>query len=354
MRNATRSTIPPYIEYHTVNVQAGYLDEVSRIRRDRETEVTILLSDFLGRSRIDHALTMRVARTLALAADDRFLVAAAAGSAIATVRSRLSIANGRAQVHPRGDAVMILIPGPQPTHEVSTWADDIPLALSPVVDSLAGVPAAWRIAHGLLIATPSGSRNPRTLSEGRPFLIDTMLPDLAETIRTDAIGQLRALTPESQRQICATTETYMRTGSLLETSQLLYCHRNTVLKRLGRFRDLTGLDPTVPWDAATIRLALSAIDREATGDVAGPDRTGKARPASRDELPADVVGYGLPGWRVDESTIATISATAAAGSRPPRPINDSHVRKSTACRAAATVTSSPASIVASRSATPSA
>ncbi len=39
-------------------------------------------------------------------------------------------------------------------------------------------------------------------------------------------------------------------------AQTLFCHRNTVLNRLSRFTELTGLDPTRLVDAASIVVAL--------------------------------------------------------------------------------------------------
>ncbi|MGO3845568.1 helix-turn-helix domain-containing protein [Agrococcus casei] len=65
--------------------------------------------------------------------------------------------------------------------------------------------------------------------------------------------------PESDRSlILECTREYMRTGSVKVTSERLYCHRNTVIKRLKTFFDVTGYDPTVPRDAAWIYISLSS------------------------------------------------------------------------------------------------
>lgn len=51
---------------------------------------------------------------------------------------------------------------------------------------------------------------------------------------------------------------YLHTGSLLGTAATIYCHRNTVLNRLHRIEELTGLDITKPADAALAMVALAA------------------------------------------------------------------------------------------------
>ena len=62
-----------------------------------------------------------------------------------------------------------------------------------------------------------------------------------------------------------TLEEYLQTGSVSETSRRQYCHRNTVLNRLARVRELTGCDPTVPRDAALLCAGLDLLARETGG-----------------------------------------------------------------------------------------
>jgi hypothetical protein len=53
-----------------------------------------------------------------------------------------------------------------------------------------------------------------------------------------------------------TLRTYLASGSVPATARAEHVHPNTVLYRLGRVRELAGLDPRVPADAATLLLAL--------------------------------------------------------------------------------------------------
>ena len=56
--------------------------------------------------------------------------------------------------------------------------------------------------------------------------------------------------------LVSTLRTYLDTGSIPETARREIVHANTVGYRLGRVRDLIGLDPRVPRDAALLVLGL--------------------------------------------------------------------------------------------------
>lgn len=56
--------------------------------------------------------------------------------------------------------------------------------------------------------------------------------------------------------VTATVRTYLSCGSIPETARHEHVHPNTVLYRLRRVTELTGLDPRVPVDATQLVLAL--------------------------------------------------------------------------------------------------
>lgn len=60
---------------------------------------------------------------------------------------------------------------------------------------------------------------------------------------------------DERERIRETVEVFLRTGSIAETSSQLFAHRNTVLNRLRRFYDLTGIDLKVPAEAAKVVVA---------------------------------------------------------------------------------------------------
>ncbi|MFY9677380.1 helix-turn-helix domain-containing protein [Glutamicibacter protophormiae] len=60
-----------------------------------------------------------------------------------------------------------------------------------------------------------------------------------------------------QRRLREAVQSYMRTGSIARSADELYCHRNTLMNRLKRFAQLTGVDPTIPVQAARLVVGWS-------------------------------------------------------------------------------------------------
>lgn len=77
---------------------------------------------------------------------------------------------------------------------------------------------------------------------------------VSEALRRRVIDLLGSR--ESGLVLAATLRRYLETGSIPETARLEMVHANTVGYRLGRVRELTGLDPRVPRDAALLVLGL--------------------------------------------------------------------------------------------------
>ena len=107
----------------------------------------------------------------------------------------------------------------------------------------------------------------------RDWILDTLELLLAETV----LAGLEPLTAHERERLLETVTAYCDSGSVAETTRRLYCHRNTVLNRLGRFTELTGLRPTRPAEAATVLFALRCA-RTHPGWAAAQD--GPAPPAT--------------------------------------------------------------------------
>ncbi|WP_237449895.1 helix-turn-helix domain-containing protein [Nocardiopsis alba] len=72
---------------------------------------------------------------------------------------------------------------------------------------------------------------------------------------------MAALEPDARARLLETLAHYTATGSVKAAAASLYCHRNTVVNRLQTFREVTGLDLTVPSQAA--RALVLFADRRA-------------------------------------------------------------------------------------------
>lgn len=85
--------------------------------------------------------------------------------------------------------------------------------------------------------------------------LEQVLPRHSRSIR-DALA---AESEHDRELIIEATSEYFRSGSIKLTSERLFCHRNTVIKRLRYFTQATGFDPTVPKDAAWIYIVLQGL-----------------------------------------------------------------------------------------------
>ncbi|MDQ0212471.1 helix-turn-helix domain-containing protein [Arthrobacter bambusae] len=70
---------------------------------------------------------------------------------------------------------------------------------------------------------------------------------------------LRRCSPGERQRLLETVTVFLDSGSLLETSAILGCHRNTIVNRLASFEKYTGLDLQMPRGAAIAFLALSKL-----------------------------------------------------------------------------------------------
>ncbi len=105
----------------------------------------------------------------------------------------------------------------------------------------------------------------------RPVSAAELLPERALDGDADAIGRLVddiyvSLLQEDPTLIETLAAYLERTGSLEGAARELFVHPNTVRYRLRRVADVTGLTPTIPRDAWSLRLALS-LGRLSSGAV---------------------------------------------------------------------------------------
>ncbi|MFD1201254.1 helix-turn-helix domain-containing protein [Leucobacter albus] len=142
------------------------------------------------------------------------------------------------------------------------------------ITGLQGVAEAARVAHRLVPYAPAGRLSDE--HELWPPVAASALAPLLPGLSPAALAGLDSVPPGDRARMVETFLAYCETGSVKQTAESGFVHRNTVVNRLRAFHDLTGLDPTVPRDAARALIALA-------GSEAGPDATVTAD--SRHELP---------------------------------------------------------------------
>jgi len=133
--------------------------------------------------------------------------------------------------------------------------------LSPAVGSLAQVGTAYRQAELAVRAIPPHQHLITSLDERLPSAILISSPELAQRLAQRVFGAIFELPGGERSLLLRTLRSYFDLGgSVAEVADRFPCHRNTVFNRLARIRELTGLNPGLPRDAAQLVLALDASE----------------------------------------------------------------------------------------------
>ncbi|HVD03565.1 MAG TPA: helix-turn-helix domain-containing protein [Candidatus Dormibacteraeota bacterium] len=133
--------------------------------------------------------------------------------------------------------------------------------LSPEVSSLSDVGGAYRQAELALRSIPAHRHAVVTLDERLPAALLVVSPDLARRLAHRVLGKLLEIDRGERAALLRTLRLFLAgDGSVVQVAAQVPCHRNTVLNRLHRIRELTGVNPTTPAGVTDLTLALEAAE----------------------------------------------------------------------------------------------
>jgi hypothetical protein len=160
----------------------------------------------------------------------------------------------------QGDRLVVIVGGPTgaepPVAALTAVFGEGPVIVGPLVDALTDVQASaaaalagYRCAAGWVGAP-------------RPVDADDLLPERALSGDARAVAHLvseiHQPLVEAGPVVLDTLQAYLDGGGSLEgTARALFVHANTIRYRVRRAHETTGLDPTDPRDAYTLRVALT-------------------------------------------------------------------------------------------------
>ena len=262
------------VEQHTLRIMEAYQGALLEQRRKIEDERRTVFDQLIQTGGRDPVTILLAARVLAVDPQGQFTVVVsgpAGANELRRVKERLTRRGlpCHSQEVASGQVLAAQVPE-RPSLDFAAWLAGVRCGIAPVVDGLAQVPDAVRFATATLRAIPANQLRPRFLTDAWLPVIVAQAPDVAQRLVNSILDPVRALpAPESKRLIEAVKAYCYGDGSVANTAAALYCHRNTLLNRLARFRELTGRDVRSPADAAVVLLALEACEQLAA-DTAGP------------------------------------------------------------------------------------
>ncbi|QIX27309.1 PucR family transcriptional regulator [Nocardioides sp. JQ2195] len=177
-----------------------------------------------------------------------------------TVRRGARVAGMDALCAIQGDRMVVILGGVrEPDSAGKTLSDrfaDGPVVFGPVVPGLAD-------AHRSATAAQAGFRVATAWPDApRPVRADDLLPERVlagdDSARRQLIAEVFAPLAEGRDTLIGTLDAYFEHGGSVEgTARALFVHPNTIRYRLRQTAEVTGLAPTDPRDAYTLRVALT-------------------------------------------------------------------------------------------------
>lgn len=197
------------------------------------------------------------------------------------IADALSVRGVRSAWRDRADCEVGVVALTGPIEEVVRvleHVEGVRAGLSPVVDGLAQVDTAQRLAQVALRAAPPGAPGVAALDDRLPGALVVSAPDLAQRLLAQSLGGVLALEREERELLLSTLAAWLASGgSAGQAAAQLYCHRNTVLNRLRRVEALTGrsserVDDLVAWSLALLARDLLPGSPSPTGGSARLER----------------------------------------------------------------------------------
>lgn len=266
------------VEAHTTSVQSGYMLELGQVKAELEQEQAFLLRRLLRGGVDDSQLHVQAAEALEIPLSGPYWVVVAHQDAAAGFAAEMR-AMFPAAVCLRLDGVEFAVltgpgapgsgasgPGGSRVSGESVQAalTGLQVGISQSAATLSSLSEMWQLASELAeFAVPGLAA---TLTQHWPSLAVRKLGSVGSSLAADALRDFADLPSSERALLVEAVEVYMGSGSASTAAKTLYCHRNTVMNRLAKFASVTGLDPTIPDDAATVKMVLAAA-RNAQEDL---------------------------------------------------------------------------------------
>ncbi|QHK19033.1 PucR family transcriptional regulator [Pseudarthrobacter psychrotolerans] len=233
--------------------------EASNIRRE-------FIARLFSKSELSADTISQAAAALVTDPDARFSIVAASGEAASQLRAIAAQGPQSSQrlfVHEFGGSAYVFwalgrtAGGAQPggSGYLPAGIAGIPCGYVEGFSGLRALPSAARTAERLALLLHPSDRGPLTAADAWARLAKQQLQDAGLDLWADLDSSLSPCRGGERERLEETVRHFLSTGNITTTAQSLFCHRNTILNRLNRFQDLTGIDLTVPSQAARLVVA---------------------------------------------------------------------------------------------------
>ena len=249
------------VDDYAAAAQSSYLaTRVSMAQEEAGVRQEFISALFGAQGRIPE-IRMRFANAFKIDADAAFGIAAALGPVAVQLRQLAAVPNRSTSLflHEAEEYTYVFWPesrGPERIGQIKA-----PLGLSAIrcglsrADGLVGLAAAGRIAAALSELGVKDDGGPVTIEGHWPRLARVRMEELGVDLAAGLETELSGGRPDEVDRLRETVICFLENGSVSATAETLFCHRNTILNRMRRFKELTGIDLMVPAQAARALVA---------------------------------------------------------------------------------------------------
>jgi hypothetical protein len=254
------------VDEFAAHTHSSYSAERVRMAQEESNIRREFIARLFSKSELSAETISQASAALVTDPDARYSIVAASGEAASNLRAMAQApqASQRLFIHEFGGSTYVFWAlgrasggGRHPEKPVP-----VPLGIASVpcgyVESFSGLralPAAARMAERLALLIQPTDRGPLTAAAAWARLAKQQLQDAGLDLWAGLDAALAPCRGGERERLEETVRHFLSTGNITTTAQALFCHRNTILNRLNRFQDLTGIDLAVPAQAARLVVA---------------------------------------------------------------------------------------------------
>ena len=257
-------TVWEVVDSYASQTQATYILERQRMAQEESSLRQGHVAALLGPVSPTEEILQGIAGALGVAPDASLVVAAASADNAAALRLVVAGAARRGTdlfTHPLPDGLAAFWVADEragsalaeATHQVR----GIRCGLVEQVRGLGGLRPAVQAARALAALAGATDSAALTMRNAWARLARQRLAETGVPVVPDVDAALLRCGPVERERLQEAVRCYLTSGSVARSAEQLFCHRNTLMNRLRRFDELTGIDVTVPEQAARLVVAWS-------------------------------------------------------------------------------------------------
>jgi hypothetical protein len=255
------------VDEFATRTHMSYLTERVRMAQEESSIQREFIARLFNQSTLSAETSAQVGSALGISPDSWCGLVAASGDAGARLRAASSQFGSGLQLrhrlflHESGGTTYLFWPlaGARPTaatdRQLPPVLADIPCGFVPAVHGLRALPAAARTAESLAALLRPNDSGPLSADAAWARLANQNLQDAGLDLAAQVEEALAECRGGERERLMETVQHFLSSGNITATAEELFCHRNTILNRLNRFQELTGIDLTVPAKAARLVVA---------------------------------------------------------------------------------------------------